>query len=294
MYYNTGYDESLPAGGYGGTTTPSGGSGGGTGGLSGGSDFNWSDFASSSENQSQSQSFTGPSDWSKQWSQNFLGKMEPWLQGYAMDQAAGFNKSAGTTSEATVKQLNDLLANLGATRSGLSTDTAGMRELIEKSRSLMPQQYMNEMALYNQRATQPVLNNMSNRGILNSSVTGGALSDVLRDTQAKQSDLVTQSDLWAANKNYDLSQWLANQGLDINKLQLNKQYELNDTSANRALEQQKEQRAGLLTSEMNYANMIPSLLNALRESTSQSQSSGSSYGGLMELLQMAYGGGGGT
>ena len=73
-------------------------------------------------------------------------------------------------------------------RQDTQTGTQGLSSWIEKARTLMPQQYSEEMNLYNQRATQPVLNKMSSRGILDSSVTGGALSDVLRDTQAKQSE----------------------------------------------------------------------------------------------------------
>jgi hypothetical protein len=126
-----------------------------------------------------------------------------------------------------------------------------MRGLIENIRQLMPQQYAEEMKLYNDRATQPVLNRMSNRGILNSSVTGGALSDVLRDTQAKQSDIVKQADVWAGQQNLDLSKYITDKGFDIdkyladqsyatNQYQTDKMYGANETTANRQLEQEKE------------------------------------------------------
>jgi len=127
---------------------------------------------------------------------------------------------------------------------------------------LMPEQYANEMNLYTQRATQPILNNMSSRGILNSSVTGGALSNVLRDTQAKQSDLVKQSNLWAANQNQGLNQFIQEQ----------------------LLKQGAENRGSVLSREQLYANLIPSLLNALKYSEGSSESTGSSFGGLLPYL----------
>lgn len=283
--------------------TPSGGEGGGTGQEM--PEFNAEDFASSSENQSSS--WAGPSDWAKEWTQNYLNRFQPGLN----DVSTQWSQSVGDTSPIgtlNAKQLQDLLANLFNTRQGtqqsvdrmqgnFDQNTSGMRGQIEQARKLMPQQYAEEMALYNQRATQPVLNNMSNRGILNSSVTGGALSDVLRDTQAKQSDLVTQSDLWAANQNLDLSKYITDRGFDIDKYladqtyatnqeQTARQYALNETTGNRELAQDQEYRQGLTTREMNYANLIPSLLNILREQGSQS--SGSTYGGLMEILAQAF------
>ena len=289
-------------------TTPSGGAGGGTGGLG---DFNASDFASSSENQSSSGSYSGPSDWAKEWTQGYLDRFQPGLNDVSQRWSQSVNDQSpiGTLD---AKQLQDLLANLFNTRqgsaqdinkmqTGFDTDTQGISSWIEQARKLMPQQYAEEMNLYNQRATQPVLNRMSDRGILNSSVTGGALSDVLRDTQAKQSDLVTQSDLWAANQNKDLLKYIAdtNYGtnkyradtnLGINQYQTDKQYGLNETTGNRQLEQEKEKRTGLKNTELTYAALIPSLLNALRESSSESQGSGSSFGGLMELLLASQGG----
>ena len=285
-------------------TTPSGGSGGGTGSLG---DLNWSDFGSSSENNSSS--YSGPSDWAKEWTQNYLDRFQPGLNDVSQKWTQSVNDTSpiGTLN---AKQISDLLANLMNTRKGTSqdigqmrtdtaNDTAAMQNWIETARKLMPQQYSQEMNLYNQRATQPVLNNMSSRGILNSSVTGGALSDVLRDTQAKQSDLVKQSDLWAANQNQDFLKYLADRNYDINKIQnqqdfttnqyqTDKTYSTNDTAAQRLLDQLKEQRTGLKSTELTYANLIPSLLNALKESSSQS--TGSSYGGLAELLGLAYGG----
>lgn len=286
-------------------STPSGGSGGGTGGLG---DFNADDFASSSE--SQSSSYGGPSDWSKAWTQNYLDRFQPGLNANYNQWNTLSNQAASPVGTLNAKQISDLLANLMNTRQQTGSDytqmrndnttnTSGMRDWIEQARQLMPQQYSQEMNLYNQRATQPVLNNMSNRGILNSSVTSGALSDVLRDTQAKQSDLVNQSNLWAANKNYDLSQYLNDRTFDINKLQTgqnydtnkyqtDKTYAANDTTGERQLAVEKEQRDALLKREQLYATMIPSLLNALHEQSSQS--TGSSFGGLMDLLLASQGG----
>ena len=184
-------------------------------------------------------------------------------------------------------------------RSNLATNTGDMRALIEQTRQLMPQQYANEMNLYNQRATQPVLNRMSSRGILDSSVTGGALSDVLRDTQAKQSDIVKQADVWAGQQNLDLSKYITDKGFDIdkyladqsyatNQYQTEKQYAANEANAKNVLDQGKEYRTGLKNTELTYANLIPSLLNILKENGSQS--TGSSFGGLMELLLASQGG----
>ena len=241
--------------------TPSGGAGGGTG-ESATTDFNFDDFTSNSN--SESENYTGPTDWTKEWTQNYLNKFQPWLRSYAMQADDSFKKSALDTTQNT-----DMM------RSNLNNNTSGMRSLIEQARTLMPQQYANEMKLYNERNTQPVLNRMSSRGILNSDITGGALSDVLRDTQAKQSDLVKQSDLWAAQQNVDLSKYITEKGFDIDKY-------LADSEAT----QEQEKRTNYLTSEMKYADLIPSLLNVLREQHGSSQSSSSE--GLMALLKMFY------
>jgi hypothetical protein len=285
--------------------TPSGGAGGGTNG--GIPEVNWEDFAATSE--SGSSSYAGPSDWAKEWTQNYLNRFQPGLNDVSTQWSQSVNDQSpiGTLNS---KQISDLLANLMNTKTGtkqntdtmrnnLNTNTQDMRGLIEQTRKLMPQQYAEEMKLYNDRATQPVLNRMSNRGILNSSVTGGALSDVLRDTQAKQSDMVTQANVWAGNQNLDLSKYITDKGFDIdryladqsyatNQYQTDKMYGANETTANRQLEQEKEKRTGLKTTELTYANLIPSLLNALKESQSTSQ--GSSFGGLMELLLASQGG----
>lgn len=306
MYYDTPAQRGDPQNYPDTIQTPSGGAGGGTG-----EDFNWGDFASTSESSSGSQSYSGPSDWAREWTQNYLNRFQPGLNDVSTQWSQSVNDQSpiGTLN---ARQLEDLLANLFNTRQGtqqgvnqmqgnFNQNTSGMRDQIEQARKLMPQQYAEEMNLYNQRATQPVLNRMSDRGILNSSVTGGALSDVLRDTQAKQSDLVTQSDLWAANQNLDLSKYITQTGFDIDKYladqnyatnmyQTNQQYALNETTGNRELEQAREAREGLTTREMNYANLIPSLLNALRESNTESSGMSSSYGGLMELLLASQGG----
>jgi hypothetical protein len=283
-------------------TTPSGGAGGGTG------DYDFSDFASSSENQSSS--YGGPSPWAKEWTQAYLNKIPDWNRTYAIQGMESANKSESAIGSLDAKQIQDLLANLFNTRSnteksgnqmstGIANDTSSMRDEIERIRQLLPKQYAEEMNLYNQRATQPVLNRMSGRGILNSSVTGGALSDVLRDTQAKQSDLVTQSDIWAGNqnldlskyitgKNFDINQWMADKGYETDKYQTDKQYASNETTGERQLANEKEKRANYLTSEMAYANLLPSLINALREQ--ESQSTGSSFGGLMDFFMASQGG----
>ena len=208
--------------------------------------FNWNDFASSSENSSQSQGYTGPTPWSEDFTKQWLGKLEPWLSSYA----------------------NDQLNSFGSSRQGMDQYANNQKAWIEQGRNLMPQQYAQQMALSNARQVQQPLNTMSSRGVLNSSVTGDALSKILREQSARQGDQYTQANLWAANQNQALnqSQEAQRQGLD------------------------KEQRAGLLTSEMNYSQMLPALLNSLRYSQNTSSGSGSSYGGLLDLLLASQGG----
>jgi hypothetical protein len=121
--------------------------------------------------------------------------------------------------------------------------TPAMRAQIESQRQLMPEQYAQQMALSNARQVQQPLNTMSSRGVLNSSVAGDALSKVLREQSARQADQYTQANTWAGNK-------------------------LIEEMGNRSKSDQTAWQAIL--------NFLPQYLASLRESTSNSQSTGSS------------------
>jgi hypothetical protein len=299
--YGTGKDQ-VQGGLFGGIDRPGGE------GETGGPDpepFNWDDFASSSEQSSKS--FSGLPEWASEW-------MKGWWPSYNKGMSDLWAQYLQGTRDKTNlnslkgQDLQSLLANLGKTGTNLNqgvdrmrTDfgnaTSGLDQYIEQSRKLMPQQYLEQMKLYNERAQQPVLNNLSNRGILNSSVTGGALSDVLRDTQAKYSDEATKANLWAANQGYDLGKYKADTGLGINKFGTESQYDLgkfgttaqNELSryfTDKNLGMDKEGRDATLQHFQTQFGMLPQLLAALRES--QSESSGSTWGGLIELLKGGY------
>jgi hypothetical protein len=301
------YNEyATPSYDYGNSNSGGGGSsGGGGGGSNPFGDFNSEDFAASGE--SSSKSYTGlpswSSDWIKQWWPSYnQGMSELWKQyiGKAGDKT-NLNNLQG-------QDLSSLLANLGRTgtnlnsgvermRSDFGQATGGLDQYIERARQLMPQQYLEQMKLYNERAQQPVLNRLSNRGILNSSVTGGALADVLRDTQAKYSDETTKANLWAANQGYDLGKYKADTGLGINKFGTENQYDLGKFGttlenslrnyySGQNLGMDKEGRDATLGHFNTQFGMLPQLLAAMRES--QSESSGSQYGGLMDLLLAGY------
>jgi hypothetical protein len=70
--------------------------------------------------------------------------------------------------------------------------------LIEQLRTLLPEQYRQQMDQQTRESVRPVLENMSNRGILNSSITGTALGRTLSDQQRQYADLVSQANTWAA------------------------------------------------------------------------------------------------
>jgi hypothetical protein len=184
------------------------------------------------------------------------------------------------------QNLQSLQSNVGRMRSDFGQATTGLEGYIEKARQLMPQQYLEQMKLYTERAQQPVLNRLSNRGILNSSVTGGALADVLRDTQAKYSDETTKADLWAANQGYDLGKYRADTGLGINKFGTEQENELARYFTGQNLNMDKEGRDATLSHFNTQFGMLPQLLAAMRESSSES--TGSQYGGLMDLLLAGY------
>jgi hypothetical protein len=261
-----------------------GGDGGGDG--TGGGDpepFNWDDFASSSEQSSKS--FSGLPGWASEW-------MKGWWPSYNKGMSDLWAQYLQGTRDKTnlgnlqKQNLGSLQGNVSRMRSDFSDATSGLEDYIEKSRQLMPQQYLEQMKLYNERAQQPVLNRLSNRGILNSSVTGGALSDILRDTQAKYSDEATKADLWAANQGYDLGKYRADTGLGINKFGTEQENELSRYFTDKNLGMDKEGRDATLQHFQTQFGMLPQLLAALRES--QSESSGSAWGGLIELLRGGY------
>lgn len=230
------------------------------------SPINWDDLASTSNSSSYSQSYTGPPDWMKDWGKDWWGKY--------MNSLGSVYGNWKTSAED-----NTMQSNLNNYQQGkLDTGLQGMEGYIDKARQLMPQQYLNQMSLYNERATQPVLNRMSNRGILNSSVTGSALSDVLRDTQAKYSDKVSEAELWAANQGYDLSKYGTEKNTALAKDYADKTYNQRQSYLENMFKQ-------LGISEQ----MMPNLMAALRESQSESQSEGQSNSGLMGLLEMLMG-----
>lgn len=268
------------------TLSKQGDSGDGSEGETGGPDpepFNWDDFASSSEQSSKS--FSGLPGWASEWMKGWWpsynkGMSDLWAQ-YL--QGTRDKTNLGNLQKQNLGSLQD---NVSRMRSDFSNATSGLEDYIEKSRQLMPQQYMEQMKLYNERAQQPVLNRLSNRGILNSSVTGGALSDILRDTQAKYSDEATKADLWAANQGYDLGKYRADTGLGINKFGTEQESDLARYFTEKNLGMDKEGRDATLQHFQTQFGMLPQLLAALRES--QSESSGSAWGGLIELLKGGY------
>ena len=182
------YNEyATPSYDYGNSNSGGGGSsGGGGGGSNPFGDFNSEDFAASGE--SSSKSYTGLPSWSSDW-------IKQWWPSYNQGMSQLWAQYIGKTGDKTNlnnlqgQDLSSLVANLGRTgtnlnsgvermRSDFGQATTGLEGYIDRARQLMPQQYLEQMKLYNERAQQPVLNRLSNRGILNSSVTGGALADV--------------------------------------------------------------------------------------------------------------------
>ena len=254
-----------------------------TGGGSLPEDMNWEDFASTGE--SSSKSFSGLPGWASEWLKSYWpsynqGQSDLWAQ--FLDRT----RQKGNLNNLQNQNLSSLQSNVGRMRGDFNQATTGLEGYIEKARQLMPQQYLEQMKLYNERAQQPVLNRLSNRGILNSSVTGGALSDVLRDTQAKYSDEATKADLWAANQGYDLGKYRADTGLGINKFGTEQENELARYFTDKNLGMDKEARDATMQHFQTQFGMLPQLLAAMRESNSES--SGSQYGGLIELLLGGY------
>ncbi|HEY6018895.1 MAG TPA: hypothetical protein VIY48_03100, partial [Candidatus Paceibacterota bacterium] len=141
-------------------------------------ELNWSDIVGGSESSGSGSS--------NQWS-----GLPQWFQGGATG-----NNSINNLWNAALQYGGQAWGN--AINGGqVNPNTAA---LIERQRQLMPQQYANEMSDYYNRQINPLMNSLSSRGVLNSSVTGDALAKALRTQAAKQSDQVTQANTWAGNE----------------------------------------------------------------------------------------------
>ena len=107
---------------------------------------------------------------------------------------AWFNYGSGSTSPYSINNLWGA-AFKGAGDAWKNAQSGGQvnpatQALIEKQRTLMPEQYRNQMDAYYQRSINPMMNRLSSRGILNSSVTGDALAKAHREQAATNGDKV--------------------------------------------------------------------------------------------------------
>lgn len=257
----------------------------------GGGNIDWSDFASGSSSESHSQSWSGQPEWMSNWAKG-------WWDDYINSMSDDWRRWEGSaqnydkTNQMNQYQKDQFGGNLNTMRGEFNENTGGLTNYIEQSRQLRPEQFRNQMDLYTERSLQPVLNKMSSRGILNSSVTGGALSDVLRDQQAKYLDEVTQANVWAADKGYDTGKYRADTLLGIDKYGADKYSDIAKDYSDKTFSQKQAMDENYFKQLGITEQMIPSIMNALRESRSESSGMGSSYGGLMELLMAGFGGGG--
>lgn len=110
--------------------------------------------------------------------------------------------------------------------------------LIERQRVAMPEQNRQAMDAYFQRSINPLMNSLSSRGVLNSSITGDAMTKAIRDQAAKYQDQVTQANVWAGNEL--LKNMATQQGMNMDTWK-------------------------------NIMNFLPQLLAAIRESSGTSE-----------------------
>ena len=94
---------------------------------------------------------------------------------------------------------------------------------IEKQRQSLIDQYMKSMQDVQQQY-QPVMNNMSNRGLLNSSVTGDALSKVQKENNRLAAQNIAGANVYAAQQEGQIPTQMSNlaavyQGLLSNNMQ---------------------------------------------------------------------------
>jgi hypothetical protein len=246
-------------------------------------DIPWEDIVAQSS--SSSRSYSGLPDYFTKWAQEWW----PQYTQFGGQQIKKWEDLIGDRSGLNRYKAGDLASlqqNLGRMRSDFMGNTAGMENYIEQARKLMPQQYAATMQDDLQRNIQSQLNRMSGRGILDSSVTGGALSDVIRARDARLSDMTKAADLWASQQGYDLKKYLSDTLLGINRFGTEQEGGLNRYFTEANIGQDREQRQGYLDSVDRLQNLLPQLLNAFKYS--ESEGMGENYGGLLPLLLAMY------
>ena len=114
-----------------------------------------------------------------------------WLKSYFGPNGGAFNKN--NPGYKGLNYLDDVYQNF------YGNNGQNAYANIEKQREALIDQYMKSMENV-QQTYQPVMNNMSSRGILNSSVTGDALSDVQKRNNELAAQNVAGANVYAAQQ----------------------------------------------------------------------------------------------